>query len=107
MGTPSPRGQELQGKILEGMGLSASYDYSSGFGGKNAKFMVPAGTLWFNLMVFSINAFFAIQHLMARRKTWGGELGGPKRGFMGQYFSAAFLCSQWFIYVFAISIFVI
>jgi len=50
-------------------------------------------------MVFSVNACFALQHLVARRKKCGGELGGPKKGFMGQYFSAAFLIGQWFIYV--------
>merc|ERR1719218_201890 len=59
-------------------------------GGDTAVFVTPAGTLWFNLMVFSVNAFFALQHLMARRKKWGGELGGPKKGFFG---------FQWFIYV--------
>merc|ERR1719213_761557 len=64
-----------------------------------AVFMCPAGTIWFNLMVFSVNAFCAIQHLAMRRKKWGGELGGPKKGFLGQYFSFAFLCGQWFIYI--------
>lgn len=68
-------------------------------GGDTAVFVTPAGSLWFNLMVFSVNAFFALQHLMARRKKWGGELGGPKKGFFGQYFSAGFLGFQWFIYV--------
>jgi solute carrier family 8 (sodium/calcium exchanger) len=68
-------------------------------GTDGAVFMAPAGSLWFNLMVFSVNAFAALQHLFARRKKNGGELGGPKGGFMGQYFSAAFLMFQWFIYV--------
>lgn len=67
--------------------------------GTGAVFMAPAGSLWFNLMVFSVNAFAALQHLFARRKKFGGELGGPKKGFMGQYFSASFLMFQWFIYV--------
>lgn len=70
-----------------------------------AVFVVPAGSLWFNLMVFSTNAFFAIQHLFARRKRFGGELGGPLWGCMGQYFSAAFLTFQWVLYVTASSIF--
>jgi solute carrier family 8 (sodium/calcium exchanger) len=70
-------------------------------GSDGAVFMAPAGSLWFNLMVFSLNAFCALQHLFARRKKNGGELGGPKGGFMGQYFSGAFLIFQWFIYVFA------
>jgi len=71
----------------------------------HAAFVTPAGTIWFNLMVFSVNAFFAIQHLYARRKRWGGELGGPKKGCMGQYFSAAFLMFQWFIYIVASIVF--
>jgi len=70
-------------------------------GTDGAVFMAPAGSLWFNLMVFSVNAMCALQHLFARRKKNGGELGGPKKGFMGQYFSAGFLMFQWFIYVFA------
>jgi len=65
----------------------------------NAIFITPAGSIWFNLMVFSVNAFFAIQHLYARRRRFGGELGGPKKGVMGQWFSAGFLIFQWFIYL--------
>jgi solute carrier family 8 (sodium/calcium exchanger) len=68
-------------------------------------FIAPAGSLWFNLMVFSLNAFAAIQHLWARRRKWGGELGGPKHGVMGQYFSAGWLCCQWIIYIGASSIY--
>jgi solute carrier family 8 (sodium/calcium exchanger) len=67
-------------------------------------FMVPAGSLWFNLLVFSCNAGVALFHLWQRRRKFGGELGGPKKGFMGQYFSGAFLVSQWFIYIIASSI---
>jgi solute carrier family 8 (sodium/calcium exchanger) len=62
-------------------------------------FKTCAGSIWFNLMVFVINAFCAIQHLFARRRKWGGELGGPKKGFFGQYFSAGFLVFQWFLYI--------
>jgi solute carrier family 8 (sodium/calcium exchanger) len=65
----------------------------------NAVFVVPTGSLGWNLLVFCTNAFFAIQHLWARRRRYGGELGGPKMGFMGQYFSAAFLIFQWIIYI--------
>jgi solute carrier family 8 (sodium/calcium exchanger) len=72
--------------------------------GGNAVFVVPAGTLWFNLMVFSANACFAIQHLYARRRKFGGELGGPMKGIMGQYFSATFLVMQWVIYIVASSV---
>jgi len=73
--------------------------------GNNAVFVTPAGTIWFNLMVFSVNAFFALQHLYQRRRKFGGELGGPNKGMFGQYFSAAFLIGQWFIYVTASIIF--
>lgn len=73
--------------------------------GKNGVFVVPAGSLGFNLGVFSFNAFFAVQHLWARRRRWGGELGGPKWGIMGQYFSAGWLVFQWFIYIGACSIY--
>jgi solute carrier family 8 (sodium/calcium exchanger) len=72
--------------------------------GDNLTFIVPAGSLGLNLLFFTINAFFAIQHLFARRKKFGGELGGPKRGFMGQYFSGAFLVFQWVIYITASSV---
>lgn len=73
--------------------------------GGGAVFVTPAGTIWFNLMVFSVNAFFALQHLLQRRRKFGGELGGPKHGFMGQYFSGAFMVGQWFLYVTASIIF--
>jgi solute carrier family 8 (sodium/calcium exchanger) len=67
-------------------------------------FKTCAGSIWFNLMVFCLNALAAIQHLFARRKKWGGELGGPKKGMFGQYFSAGFLVFQWFVYIGASSI---
>ncbi|CAE8640191.1 unnamed protein product [Polarella glacialis] len=62
----------------------------------NPVFVVPAGSLWFNLMVFSVNATVAIAVLYVRRKRIGGELGGPKKL---QYVSAAFLVSQWLSYI--------
>jgi len=70
-----------------------------------AVFITPGGSIWFNLLVFSVNALFALHHLFMRRKRFGGELGGPKKGFMGQYFSGIFLVSQWFIYVTASVVF--
>jgi len=70
-----------------------------------AIFITPAGSIWFNLMVFSANALFALQHLSARRRKWGGELGGPLSGWMGQKFSAGFLVLQWFIYIAASTVF--
>jgi solute carrier family 8 (sodium/calcium exchanger) len=73
--------------------------------GTKAVFIAPGGTIWFNLLIFCVNAAFALQHLLARRRRWGGELGGPKKGFMGQYFSGGFLVCQWFIYVTASIVF--
>jgi len=101
---PSPSNDNVR-KAMSGtckVDINAKYGIScSG----NAVFVTPGGTLWFNLMVFSVNAFCALQHLEARRKKWGGELGGPKKGFFGQYFSASFLVFQWFIYIVASIIF--
>jgi solute carrier family 8 (sodium/calcium exchanger) len=71
---------------------------------RNGEFRTCAGSIWFDLMVFILNALCALQHLFARRRKWGGELGGPRKGFFGQYFSAGFLVFQWFIYIGASSI---
>jgi solute carrier family 8 (sodium/calcium exchanger) len=73
----------------------------------SAVFMAPAGSIWFNLMVFCANATCAIGILAYRRMHFGGELGGPKRGFMGQYFTAAFMIGQWFIYIIASSVYAV
>jgi solute carrier family 8 (sodium/calcium exchanger) len=67
-----------------------------------AVFITPAGSIWFNLMVFSLNALCAVWHLAARRAKYGGELGGPKKA---QYFSAVFLIGQWFLYIIASIVF--
>jgi len=65
-------------------------------GGKCCAFIVPAGSLWFNLMVFSVNAVCAIGVLTVRRLKIGGELGGP---YVPKVLSAAFLVMQWLIYI--------
>jgi solute carrier family 8 (sodium/calcium exchanger) len=70
-----------------------------------AVFMTPAGSIWFNLLVYVLNAIAALGLLQYRRKKIGGELGGPKKGFLGQYFSGAFMFTQWFIYIIASSIY--
>jgi len=93
--------QSQKDNVLDVMGCADIVNCQS-----NSVFITPAGSIWFNLMVFSVNAFFAIQHLFARRKKFGGELGGPKWGVMGQYFSAGFLLFQWFLYILASSVFV-
>jgi len=85
------------------------YDFQADIRGamKDGKgvFVVPAGSLWFNLMIFSCNALTAIAVLFLRRRKFGGELGGPKKGFMGQNFTGAILISLWLIYVIASSVF--
>jgi solute carrier family 8 (sodium/calcium exchanger) len=74
---------------------------------ERAVFISPAGSIWFNLMVYCVNAVAAIGFLIFRRNSprIGGELGGPKRGWLGQYQSATFMVCQWFIYVIASSIY--
>jgi solute carrier family 8 (sodium/calcium exchanger) len=103
MGTPTDE-WNARVNVPGGLYYDIREDVHKAQRGSNAVFVVPAGSLWFNLMVFSANALFAIQHLFARRKKFGGELGGPRRGFMGQYFSASFLIGQWVIYIAASSI---
>merc|ERR1711912_182370 len=67
---------------------------------RTGDFTTCAGSIWFNLGVFCVNAFFALQHLYQRRRKWGGELGGPKSfAPLAQYFSAALLVGQWFLYI--------
>eukprot|EP00928_Gymnodinium_smaydae_P080653 TRINITY_DN64309_c0_g1_i1.p1 TRINITY_DN64309_c0_g1~~TRINITY_DN64309_c0_g1_i1.p1 ORF type:complete len:834 (+),score=198.48 TRINITY_DN64309_c0_g1_i1:171-2672(+) len=61
-----------------------------------AVFIVPAGTLWFNLTVFSSCALVAIAFLAYRRRTYSGELGGPTKAC---YVGSGFLTSLWFLYV--------
>jgi len=87
--------QDNVAKAMEGRGI----------GKGSSVFVAPGGTLWFNLAVFSFNALCALLLLAARRKKCGGELGGFKKGFLGQYFSGAFLAAQWFIYVIASIVF--
>jgi solute carrier family 8 (sodium/calcium exchanger) len=68
-------------------------------------FMVPSGSLWFNLVIFASMALIALAHLYARRRKFGGELGGPKGGFLGQRMSGALLASQWLFYIIASSLY--
>merc|ERR1712196_748559 len=59
-------------------------------------FAVPAGSLGFSVAVFCCCATTCFAILNFRRRTVGGELGGPKRL---QNISAVALISLWFIYV--------
>jgi solute carrier family 8 (sodium/calcium exchanger) len=84
---------KVQDNIMDAMGCS-DFECSESYA-----FMVPAGTLYFNLALFSILALLAIAHLAVRRRIWGGELGGPKKGFLGQYMSGAILACKWLVYI--------
>jgi Ca2+/Na+ antiporter len=62
----------------------------------NGIFVVPAGTLSFNVLVFTVLACVAMLFLFLRRLSVGGELGGPAAH---KYGSAAFLTMLWLIYI--------
>ncbi|CAM9547482.1 unnamed protein product [Chrysoparadoxa australica] len=62
----------------------------------NGAFAVPAGSLGFSVMVFSLCAVTCIALLVVRRKVVGAELGGPTKA---ARLSSAVLCSLWFFYV--------
>eukprot|EP00927_Polykrikos_kofoidii_P066712 TRINITY_DN6226_c0_g1_i1.p1 TRINITY_DN6226_c0_g1~~TRINITY_DN6226_c0_g1_i1.p1 ORF type:complete len:868 (-),score=145.67 TRINITY_DN6226_c0_g1_i1:25-2628(-) len=59
-------------------------------------FMVPAGSLTFSVVVFTVCATCCIGVLVGRRSILGGELGGSKRVAL---LHACFLVSLWLIYV--------
>jgi Ca2+/Na+ antiporter len=59
-------------------------------------FVVPAKSLWFHLIVFTVNASIALTILAIRRKIFGGELGGP---FRYKLITSCCLVLQWFLYV--------
>ena len=59
-------------------------------------FVVEAGNLWFNVMVFSCCAVACVILLAVRRKVFGGELGGPKGP---AYVSSIFLVCLWALYI--------
>mmetsp|Transcript_4647 Transcript_4647/g.10252 ORF Transcript_4647/g.10252 Transcript_4647/m.10252 type:complete len:828 (+) Transcript_4647:99-2582(+) len=64
--------------------------------GDDVKFMVPAGSLAYSVSVFSICGVMCLGLLLLRRKTLGGELGGPSPQ---KELSAAFLIMLWCIYI--------
>jgi len=87
--------------VFLGLGLSwvvgTLYEYNkSGPKPEIEGYYVVAGTLGFNVIVFTVLAIICICFLMIRRYMLGGELGGsnPFRAF-----SAGFLITLWFIYV--------
>jgi solute carrier family 8 (sodium/calcium exchanger) len=60
---------------------------------------VPAGSLAFSVTVFAALACVALLILLIRRKTVGGELGGP-----GKWIVAAIFVSMWLLYVILVSL---
>ncbi|VDP84025.1 unnamed protein product [Schistosoma mattheei] len=64
---------------------------------KGTQFLVQPGSLGFSVTTFCIFAVVAIILIMFRRKkSIGGELGGPK---VAKYISALFLFFLWFVYI--------
>jgi len=70
--------------------------YGSEFSDLAGSFVVPAGTLGFNVSVYMVLALSAVLLLIVRRKLYGGELGGPKRS---AYFTSFLMASHWLIYL--------
>jgi len=58
--------------------------------------MMPSGTLLFSVGVYSLCACLCVVLLVSRRRTWGGELGGPA---LAQYRDSAVLFLLWMVYV--------
>lgn len=59
-------------------------------------YVTPAGSLAFSVMLFLITSSICFVVLIARRKIFGGELGGP---YQSKIFSMVFLIALWVIYV--------
>jgi solute carrier family 8 (sodium/calcium exchanger) len=64
--------------------------------GKGTVFAVPAGNLVFSVIVFVVVALMCFSVLAARRRAFGGELGGPEGP---KLLSAIFLTSLWIYYI--------
>jgi len=64
--------------------------------GPDGCFLVPAGTLSVSVSVFSGCAFVCLALLVARRRWYGGELGGPKHA---QLRDACVLLVLWVIFI--------
>uniref|UniRef100_A0A5K4ERZ8 Putative sodium/calcium exchanger n=1 Tax=Schistosoma mansoni TaxID=6183 RepID=A0A5K4ERZ8_SCHMA len=64
---------------------------------KGTQFLVQPGSLGFSVTTYCIFALVAIFLILYRRKkSIGGELGGPK---VAKYISASFLFFLWFVYI--------
>jgi len=60
-------------------------------------FMVPAGSIGFSVMVYTLLALVAVVFLIFRRKTGGGELGGPRH--ITNYLGSLFMVGLWIAYI--------
>eukprot|EP00913_Durusdinium_trenchii_P006609 g6208.t1 len=63
---------------------------------RGGAFIVKAGDLAFSVTVFSICAVVCVATLAARRRLFGGELGGP---LPAKLVSAGIMISLWLIYI--------
>merc|ERR1712113_694682 len=59
-------------------------------------FMVPAGSLGWSVLPFTIISLLCVALLTFRRKRFGAELGGPEPH---KKFHSALLCFLWFVYI--------
>lgn len=79
------------------VGLGLPWLISSIYQANNdAKYVTPAGTLAFSVMLFLVLSLTCFVVLGVRRAALGGELGGPKTS---RWVSALFLIGLWLIYV--------
>jgi len=63
---------------------------------KDGGFIVPASSLSFSVTVYTMCALVCILLLFARRRMYGGELGGPQHA---QYRDSAILACLWLVYI--------
>jgi len=75
-----------------------SYEELFGAQYPSGGFLVPAGSLAFSVAVFTACALACLGLLVARRLTYGGELGGPRRA---QLRDSGILVLLWLLYIVA------
>ena len=71
-------------------------DHPDAYGDGWATFIVEGGDLAFSVGIYSGLALCALLLLFARRKVYGGELGGPK---VPRYLTGAALVGFWGLFV--------
>jgi solute carrier family 8 (sodium/calcium exchanger) len=92
VGKPTQQWRERPTALVEGAPLYESFLATYPNGG----FIVPAGDLGFSVAVYSVLAVVAVILFMIRRKTYGGELGGPK---LHCYLSSVLFGLLWISYI--------